>query len=143
MGAVSGSEYVRNDIGRKRAGLRGQGLQVGRLAGLGGNRVVSGPRPAEGASYLLVKVALGQSAAHLPEAISLQAVAFRQTAQVSSGLTQVASHEKPDDLSPQLDSLSQAFLQLLSPQAESPSPSISTSTSRERTIVDHLSFGTV
>ena len=48
-------------------------------------------------AYLFVKVALGQSVAHLPAAMSEQTWAFRQTAQASSGLEQVASQEKPGD----------------------------------------------
>jgi len=48
--------------------------------------------------YFGVKVALLHSVAQWPAVMSAQLVPFRQFAQLSSGLPQLASQEKPDEL---------------------------------------------
>lgn len=85
----------------------------------------SGRRLPPPARYFGVNVASGQLAAHLAAAMSEQLVLFRHWAQVLSGLTQLASHEKPDELMLQDTSLSHASLQLaLLPHPASATPSV-------------------
>jgi len=74
-----------------------------------------------------VNVASGQLDAHFPDVMSEQLSLFTHWAQVLSGLAQLASHEKPDELRLQDPSLSQASLQLtLEPQPTSATPSAAT-----------------
>ena len=71
-----------------------------------------------------MNVPFGQLEPHFPEVMSEQLSLFRHWAQVLSGLPQLASQEKPEELRLQDWSLSQASLQLVfDPQPASATPS--------------------
>jgi len=71
-----------------------------------------------------VNVASGQLDAHFPEVMSAQLSLFTHWAQVLSGLPQLASQEKPDELRLQDTSLLHASLQLsLEPHPARATPS--------------------
>jgi hypothetical protein len=71
-----------------------------------------------------VNVASGQLESHFPEVMSAQLSLLTHWAQVLSGLPQLASQEKPDELRLQDVSLSHASLQLaLEPHPASATPS--------------------